>query len=141
MSSLAALPTILIAEDDPNDLELMQRALAEVGLRNPVLTFGNGTQVIEHLKRCVQPEADDSKLPGLLFLDLHLPQIDGRGVIAWVKHHPVLRRLRVVVVSGSSAPADMHAAAGLGADRVLVKPAGNAVLAEEITRLNSAPAV
>jgi CheY-like chemotaxis protein len=136
MSSSPALPAILIAEDDPNDLFLLQRALVDSGVRNPIQTFGNGIEIIEHLKRLTAGTASPFPRPGLLFLDLHLPQIDGRAVIAWIKHQPLLRALRVVVVSGSSQPADLNAAASLGADRVLVKPPGEAVLIEEVGRLN-----
>jgi CheY-like chemotaxis protein len=136
MPSLATDPAILIAEDDPNDLFLFKQTLSDLGLRNPVRSFGNGREVIEHLKRFCLPDATHLVAPALLFLDMHLPQIDGRAVIAWVKHQSALRGLRVVVLSGSSEPEDMRAASSLGADRVLVKPPQPAVIAEEVASLN-----
>jgi CheY-like chemotaxis protein len=135
MTSALALSPIIVAEDDSNDLFFFRQALTSGGISNPLVVLGNGVDVIEHLKRiCLAPEA---ARPRLLFLDLHLPQIDGRGVIAWVKHQPLLRSLRIVVVSGSGEPEDLSAAAALGADRVVTKPISAALLAAEISRINA----
>lgn len=138
MPSPSTLPAILVAEDDPNDFFFLQTALRQAGLKNPLVTFGNGLEVIEHLKRMCRAEAPGAttELPCLLFLDLHLPQIDGCGVIAWARKQPQLRQLRIVVISGSGDSEDTRRALALGASRVLMKPATEPDLAEELARLN-----
>jgi len=137
MRSNPALPDLLVAEDDPNDLYLLQAALERADIRNPLTTFGNGTEVIEFLKRVATIEAGAPR-PRLLLLDLHLPQIDGCSVIAWAKKQPALRRLRIVVLSGSADHMDRKSATALGADLLWLKPADDAALIAEVARLNDA---
>lgn len=132
--SPSALPEILVAEDDPNDLELLKNALAGAAIRNPVVTFGNGMEAIEFLKRICVVEAAAPRAR-LLLLDLHLPQIDGHSVIAWARKQPALSRLRIVVLSGSDDTREVKSAAALGADLLWHKPATSAALAAEVARL------
>ncbi len=134
-------PTILIAEDDPNDLVLLQMSLAAAGATHPTKIFGNGAEVIQFLRdHCVTAERADAIGPRLLFLDLHLPQIDGCGVIAWIRRQKVLTELRIVVVSGSSDSLDVKRAEALGASRILTKPPAVDALRAELAQLaNFAP--
>ena len=68
-----------------------------------------------------------------------MPQIDGCGVVAWIRRQPALRAWLVVVVSGSGDSEDVRRVLAIGADRVLEKPANEADLRPEITRLNEHP--
>lgn len=135
MPSAQPSPTILVAEDDPNDRTLMLAALAAAGATPPVQTFGNGTEVIQFLREiCAKAATADVAWPRLLFLDLHLPQIDGCGVIAWIRRQKLLAGLHIVVVSGSGDSMDVKRAEALGANRILTKPPSVEVLREELTR-------
>lgn len=137
MSSTQPLPVILIAEDDPNDLELLERALLGAGAPQPFKAFGNGADVIHFLRElCATAAGDEVPLPRLLLLDLHIPQVDGCGVVAWIRKQKALASLRVVVISGSGDSKDVQRAEVLGADRLLLKPVPEAALAAEIRRLD-----
>jgi CheY-like chemotaxis protein len=133
-------PAIIVAEDDPNDLFLFERALAAAGCTDRPLVFGNGAELIEHL-RLICHEADAQARPRLLFLDLHIPQVDGCGVIAWVRKQKELAGLRIVVASGSGDTMDARRAESLGADVVMTKPLPEAILRAELRRLGEPPLV
>lgn len=131
-------PTILVVEDDPNDLFLLQRALTKAGSGHVLRNFGNGAEVIQYLRQICSPEdAGRTPLPRLIFLDLHLPQIDGGGVIAWIRKQKALAALRIVVISGSGDPLDTKQATALGADQLLPKPPPVDALIAELARLSS----
>lgn len=130
--------TILVAEDDPNDRTLFFEALAVAGFAQPTMTFGNGAEIIQFLRDiCASATGRDVALPRLLFLDLHIPQIDGCGVIAWIRRQKLLAGLRIVVISGSGDSMDVKRAEALGADRILTKPPPIEALRAEVARLNN----
>ncbi len=140
MSSAAPLPPILVAEDDPNDLVLLQHALQDAGANHPIMAFGNGAEIIQFLRAaCSHDTEQGPPRPRLLFLDLHMPQVEGCGVIAWIRKQKALDGLRVIVVSGSGDSQDMQRADALGADRLLVKPPTEHDLRAELARLAEPP--
>ncbi len=115
---------VLLAEDDPNEAFLMQRAFAEVGITNPLMVARNGKEAIEYLKgagdyadRVQHPE------PCLLLLDLKMPGTDGFDVLAWIRGQPRLQlTLPVIVLTDSYNNNDMQNALSLGAIGLFVKP-------------------
>lgn len=60
-----------------------------------------------------------------MLLDLKMPRKDGFEVLEWIRQHPALRRLRVVVLTTSDNPADIDRAYELGANSFIVKPLDN----------------
>lgn len=114
---------ILLAEDDPNDVLLIQRAFAKAGLKDVVKIVRDGDQAIDYLSGR-GPYADREKypLPYLLLLDLKMPGTDGFEVLQWLRGEPDLRRLLVVVLTSSNLQADVDRAYELGANSYLVKP-------------------
>jgi len=142
MPSDQVLPTILIAEDDATDVLLLKETLISLGTTQPMRSFGNGAEVIQFLRDEIVAVADPvaRAVPRVLFLDLHLPQVDGCGVLAWAKRQKTLASLRIVILSGSGDSSDMRRAASLGADRLMVKPAPTAVLQAELALLSVTPA-
>lgn len=112
---------------------LLKHTLTSLAVQNPLQIFGNGNETIT----CLRQQALDGATPRLLLLDLHLPQIDGCGVVAWIKRQPALRDLRIVVISGSGDSEDVRRVLALGAHRVLEKPAGESALRPEIDWLNT----
>lgn len=136
MPSLPVVPTILIAEDDPNDTLLLQAGLAKAGSTHPMQHFGNGAEVIQFLREIAAAVEGGRHLPHcVLFLDLHLPQVDGCGVLAWARRQKTLSNLRIVILSGSGDSKDMQRAGALRPDRMLVKPASGPDLVTELDYL------
>ena len=113
---------ILLAEDDENDIALFRLGIARAGITNPVHVVRNGEECMAYLEG-VGPYADRGQypLPGLLLLDLKMPIKDGFDVLAWIRCHPTLSRLRVVVLTVSHNILDVNRAYDLGANSFLTK--------------------
>lgn len=114
---------ILLAEDDPNDTLLIQRAFQKAGLGDVLKTVGDGDQAVAYL-RGTDEYADRARfpLPFLLLLDLKMPGTDGFEVLHWLRSQPDFKRLLVVVLTSSNLQADVDRAYDLGANSYLVKP-------------------
>jgi CheY-like chemotaxis protein len=114
---------ILLAEDDPNDVLLIQRAFQKAGLRNALKVVRDGEQAISYLDgRGVYANRERFPAPFLLLLDLKMPGTDGFEVLEWVRKEPELKRLLVVVLTSSNLQEDVDRAYDLGANSYLVKP-------------------
>jgi CheY-like chemotaxis protein len=113
--------TILLVEDDPNDVALTQLAFERVGLLNPLDVVGDGEQAIAYLAG-QPPYAERDGLPILVLLDLKLPRRSGFDVLAWMRSMPGVRRLPVVILTSSAQLLDINRAYDAGANSYLVKP-------------------
>ena len=115
--------TILVAEDDPNDIMLLRRAFYKAGVEVPIHFVRDGQEVIDYLQG--QPPFEDpaqNPVPTLLLLDLKMPKLNGFEVLEWLRRQAFLHRLPVVIFSGSSEPEDRRKAYSLGAGSYVVKP-------------------
>jgi CheY-like chemotaxis protein len=108
---------ILLVEDNQADAILMQEALRAVDVANPVDHVTDGEKAMAHLRAAETP-------PGLMLLDLNLPRMDGREVLAEVKGDPALREIPVIIMTTSSAPNDVTLAYRTGANAFVRKPLG-----------------
>jgi CheY-like chemotaxis protein len=118
-----AAQTILIVEDDSNDLLLLQRSMRKAQWANPLQVAPHGDAAIAYLGG--EPPYDDRArypLPGLVLLDLKLPRRGGLEVLAWLRAQPALRRLPVVVLTSSKEHSEVNRAYELGANSYMVKP-------------------
>lgn len=116
---------ILLVEDDPNDLLLIQRAFQKAALTKTLKITRDGQQAIDYLKgRGYFADRERFPMPFLLLLDLKMPGTSGFEVLHWIRDQPELRRLLVVVLTSSSLQADVDRAYELGANSYLVKPVG-----------------
>jgi CheY-like chemotaxis protein len=114
---------ILLVEDDPNDVLLIQRAFQKAGLHNSLKVVRNGDQALEYLSgENSYADRDQFPLPFLVLLDLKMPGTDGFEVLTWARNSPVLKRLLIVVLTSSNLQADVDKAYELGANSYLVKP-------------------
>ena len=115
--------TIIIAEDDPNDRDMIQGALRECRIEKPVVFLRDGEELLEYLQRS-GPYADLAGVPlrGLVLLDLNMPRKDGREALADIKGDPALRHLPVVVLSTSHSPDDIAMCYAVGANSFVGKP-------------------
>jgi two-component system, chemotaxis family, response regulator Rcp1 len=107
---------IVVIEDNPADVFLVRQALREAGIDFELQSFEDGEQALEALSRPA------GKAPGLIFLDLNLPRLDGAEVLIRIRNMPALAEVPVAVLTSSESPADMHRAAELGAARFIKKP-------------------
>ncbi len=115
---------ILLADDDPDDRELTQRALKRSRVRNTVRCVEDGEELLEYLRRegrYGQPGADAPR-PGLILLDLNMPRMDGREALEQIKKDPKLRKVPVVVLTTSDAEQDIVRSYDLGVNAFVTKP-------------------
>lgn len=116
------LPPILVADDDPDDRFFIRRLIAKTGTPNPILTFDDGSEVVNHFGAIAAASpAVRSRAPRLLFLDLKMNGLGGFGFLEWIRQQKTALPLTVVVLSNSAESADVARAMELGAHRYLVK--------------------
>lgn len=129
--------TILLVEDDPNDVLLIQRAFRKANLVNSLEVVRDGEEAVVYLAG-EGPYADRERfpLPVLMLLDLKLPRKAGLEVLGWLRQQPSLKRLPVVVLTSSRETADINRAYELCANSYLVKPVAFDALLEMVKTLN-----
>jgi len=119
----SASRTILLVEDDPNDVLLIQRASSKARLAYPIQIVEDGEVAVAYLAgRGQYADRERYPLPALMLLDLKLPRKSGHEVLSWLRQQPGLKRLPVVVLTSSQEPSDVNRAYDLGANSYLVKP-------------------
>ncbi|HEY6896292.1 MAG TPA: response regulator [Rhodocyclaceae bacterium] len=110
----------LLVEDNPGDVRLTREALAESKLRNNLSVVGDGVEALAFLRR--EGKYADAPRPDVILLDLNLPRMGGREVLAEIKADPSLRRIPVVVVTSSEAEQDVLASYDLHVNCYVNKP-------------------
>jgi two-component system response regulator len=111
---------ILLIEDDPGDVLMTKEALADAKMANELYVVSNGEEALAFLFR--EGEYADAPRPGLILLDLNLPRVDGREVLARIKAEEELRRIPVVVLTTSEAEEDILRSYDLHANAYVTKP-------------------
>jgi CheY-like chemotaxis protein len=111
---------ILLVEDDPGDVLMTREALADAKMANELHVVNNGEEALAFLFR--EGEYADAPRPGLILLDLNLPRVDGREVLARIKAEEELRRIPVVVLTTSEAEEDVLRSYDLHANAYVTKP-------------------
>jgi len=113
---------ILLAEDNPGDVRLTQEALKRSKLINKLWVVSDGIEAMAFLRR--EGKYTDAVRPDLFLLDLNMPKMDGREVLAEVKQDKDLRRIPVVILTTSEAEQDVLKSYDLHANCYITKPAG-----------------
>src|SRR5580658_6842791 len=100
--------TILMAEDDENDVFFLKRAFSQAKLPNPIQHVKDGEDAIAYLAG-TGPYADRAKfpLPGFILLDLKMPRRNGFEVIVWVRGQPGIKRLPIAILTSSREEPDV----------------------------------
>lgn len=111
---------ILLAEDNPGDVLLVQRALEEHGIEHELQVAKDGAEALTYLARMGQP--GQPPCPDLLLLDLNLPKVDGPQVLTKFRQHPECAQTPVIIVSSSEALRERTRLAALGIARYFRKP-------------------
>src|SRR5215469_7608461 len=100
---------ILIAEDEEDYVLLLKKAFAQAEIQNPLYVVSTGKEMMAYLKGDGQyANREEYPLPDLLLLDLKLPGFSGLEIIAWIRSHPGLSGLRVVVLTSSEEMRDVN---------------------------------
>ena len=111
---------ILLVEDNPGDVRLVQEALRESKIINRLYTVSDGQQALAFLRK--QGSYANATRPDLILLDLNLPRKDGREVLSEIKTDPDLRRIPVVIVTSSKAEEDILKSYNQYANCYITKP-------------------
>lgn len=114
--------TILLVEDDPNDIFLIKRAFEKAKILNPIYVVEDGEEAILYLEgKDKYADRKNYPFPLLILLDLKLPKKSGFEVLEWIKAKQKLKRVPVVVLTSSDESPDINKAYDLGANSYLVK--------------------
>jgi CheY-like chemotaxis protein len=123
--------TILLVDDDEEDLLMTKQALQESRLGNDLRTTHDGEELMDYLLRSGEyADPSDSPKPGLILLDLNMPKKDGREALAEIKANPDLRKIPVIVLTTSKAEEDIFRTYDLGVSSFITKPVTFAGLVE-----------
>jgi CheY-like chemotaxis protein len=111
---------ILLVEDNEGDARLAREAMLESKMRNTLHHVADGEEAMAFLRRV--GKYADAPRPSLILLDLNLPKMDGREVLAEIKSDDELRNIPVVILTQSSAEEDILASYDLHANCYITKP-------------------
>ncbi|MCP4086295.1 MAG: response regulator [Actinomycetia bacterium] len=111
--------TVLLVEDNEIDARMVLRASETSSLANSIHVASDGARALAYLRQ--QPPFTDAPRPHLGFLDLNLPGIDGRDVLAEMKADESLRQIPVIIMSSSTLA---EASYGNDAAALVTKPVG-----------------
>jgi CheY-like chemotaxis protein len=111
---------IMLIEDNRGDALLAARAFRQAEIDNNLTVAETGEKALAMLKR--SGEYASMRLPDIILLDLNLPMMSGKDVLAAIKSDDALRHIPVIILSSSSAPPDISGSYGLHANAYIVKP-------------------
>jgi chemotaxis family two-component system response regulator Rcp1 len=111
---------ILMVEDDPADIRLTQEALKNKKVLTTMDTVPDGVEAMAYLRR--EGAYVDKPWPDLILLDLNMPRMDGREVLAELQKDPKLRRIPVIVLTTSEGEEDILCAYEMNANCYITKP-------------------
>ncbi|HLS74271.1 MAG TPA: response regulator [Actinomycetaceae bacterium] len=111
---------ILLVEDDPGDVLMTEEAFADYKVANRLSVVSDGESAMAFLRQ--EGEYAEAPTPDLILLDLNLPRMDGREVLAEIKNDSRLRRIPVVILTTSEAEEDILRSYNLHANAYVTKP-------------------
>jgi len=117
-----AVRTILLAEDNANDIELTLVALRANRVANEVVVVRDGAEALDYLYRRGSFAGRADEHPGLILLDLKMPKVDGVEVLRRIKSDPALKTIPVVMLTSSKEEHDLVRTYDLGVNAYVVKP-------------------
>ena len=119
---MSELKSILLAEDNPQDAELILEALADHKLANRVTHVKDGVEALEYL-RCEGKYATRRTVhPAVVVLDIKMPRMDGIEVLRAIRSDPALKLIPVVMLTSSREEQDLIHSYELGSNAYVVKP-------------------
>lgn len=125
---------VLLVEDDPGDVLMTREAFEDHKVTNKLHVVSNGADAMAFLRK--EGEWEQAPTPDLVLLDLNLPRMDGREVLAAVKEDPQLRSIPVVVLTTSEAEEDILRSYHLHANAYVTKPVDFERFIEVVRRID-----
>lgn len=113
---------VLLAEDDPADVALVQHAFRKHQLLNPIHVVRDGAEALEFVFRTDRYACRPDGGPYVVLLDIKLPLIDGIEVLRRIKGDPTTRSIPVVMLTSSREDRDLKECYQLGVNSFIVKP-------------------
>ena len=135
---IADRSTVLLAEDDPDDVLLTQLAFERARLANPLQVVRDGEEAIAYLSgEGAFADRDRFPVPILLLLDLQMPKVDGFQVLEWLRGETLLQQLPVAIMTSSDHDPHISRAYELGANSYLIKPPDATAMLNLVQRLHA----
>ena len=119
---MAELKRILLAEDNPQDVELTLTALDEHNLANEVVVVNDGAEALDYLYRRGKFAMRADNDPAVVLLDLKMPKVDGLEVLRTIKKDDNLKTIPLVILTSSREEKDLVESYKLGVNAYVVKP-------------------
>ncbi len=120
---------ILVVDDDPDDIELFLEAVGEVDNTIECMTAENGEEALRLLK------SKTSQRPDFIFLDLNMPRLNGKQLLAYLKNKTAFSDIPVSILTTSKLKEDKEETQSLGALNFITKPEKFADLVRAISRV------
>lgn len=114
--------TILLAEDNMNDVELTLAALEDLNIANSVVVVNDGVDAMEYLKREGKYKERPEGNPTVILLDIKMPRMDGFEVLQAIREDKNLKKIPVVMLTSSREEKDLIKTYELGVNAYVVKP-------------------
>jgi CheY-like chemotaxis protein len=125
---------VLLVEDDPGDILMTQEAFADHKVHNRLHVVSDGVEAMAFLRK--EGSYADVPSPDLILLDLNLPKMDGREVLAAIKEDEKLRSIPVVILTTSEAEEDVLRSYSLHANAYVTKPVDFERFIEVVKRID-----
>lgn len=119
---MSDLKSILLAEDNPQDAELILEALADHKLANRVTHVKDGVEALEYLRCEGKYATRRTGHPAVVVLDIKMPRLDGIAVLRAIRSDPALKLIPVVMLTSSREEKDLIHSYELGSNAYVVKP-------------------
>jgi len=119
---MVKLRTILLAEDNPKDVELTLEAFSGYNLSNRIMVVPDGVEALEYLRYQGKYNNRKNGDPAVVVLDIKMPRMDGIELLRNIRSDPKLKMLPVVILSSSREEPDLKKCYGLGVNAYVVKP-------------------
>ncbi len=132
---MKTLKRILLAEDDPSDIELTLNALSEYNLANDIFIVRDGAEALDYLYRRGNFVKEPGGNPIVILLDLKMPKVDGIEVLKQIKSDKDLQMIPVVILTSSRESRDLETCYQLGANAYVVKPVKFAGFVEAVKQI------
>lgn len=116
------LKSILLVEDNPNDVELTLVALSEHNLANNVTVLNDGAEALDYLFKRGKYIDRDNGNPGVIFLDIKMPKVNGLEVLKEIRNDNTLKTIPVVMLTSSREESDLIECYNLGVNAFIIKP-------------------
>jgi CheY-like chemotaxis protein len=110
---------LLMVDDNPADIEMLHDAIKEAGIKVELMVAENGMRALAVLEKIINGSAPR---PAVIILDLNMPQMDGRDLLAFIKGGPDIAMIPTIVLTSSSSPQDRKECLDLGAEAYFTKP-------------------